>query len=252
MMIPRHLKILDLTRRDSKVRVEYLAKALNVTLQTIRRDLVFLAEQGLIERVHGGATLPSGLRNIGYEQRSQLNDTAKSRIGDACASEVKNGSTVFLGIGTTCESVARALIHRTGLMVMTNNLNAIPILSAGGKNTVMVTGGRLRESDAGLVGPAAVTSLRQFKFDLAIIGCSALDENGDLFDYDLDEVMVSQAVIETSRKTVLVADNAKFDRTAPARIASLSDVSLFCTDEPPHQLHPATVGAGPNLLIAPK
>ncbi|MDA9207780.1 DeoR/GlpR family DNA-binding transcription regulator [Octadecabacter sp.] len=251
-MIKRHLNILDLARRDGEVSVERLATSFGVTLQTIRRDLVILAQQGRLERIHGGAVLPSGLRNIGYEHRRRLNDDAKTRIGIACANEVTNGSTVFLGIGTTCEAVARALIHREGLLIMTNNLNAIPTLSAGGKNTVLVTGGRLRDADAGLIGAATVTSVRQLKFDLAIIGCSALDEEGDVFDYDLDEVMVSQAVIETSRKTILVADNAKFARQAPARIAPLSEISLFCTDQPPHQLHPAAVGTGPNLLIAAK
>ncbi len=250
-MIPRHARILETARRDGQVTVEKLAKTFDVTLQTIRRDLAELAEQGRLERIHGGAILPSGLRNMAYDHRSQLNDSAKSRIGLACAEEVKNGSSLFLGIGTTCEAVARALIHHEGLLVMTNNLNAVPILSASGKNTILVTGGRLRQADGGLVGPHTAASARQFKFDLAIIGCSALDENGDLFDYDLDEVIVSQTVIKHSRTTALVADNAKFDRHAPARIASLSDLGLFCTDKAPHQLLPDVVGTGPNLMIAP-
>lgn len=247
----RHNKILEMARRNGEVNVENLSKTFDVTLQTVRRDLAELAEQGRLARIHGGAILPSGLRNIGYEHRSQLHDTAKARIGLACADEVKNGSSLFLGVGTTCEAVARALIHREGLLVMTNNLNAVPILSVGGKNTIMVTGGRLRQSDGGLIGPQAVASVRQFKFDLAIIGCSAMDENGDLFDYDLDEVIVSQSVIENSQTTALVADNSKFDRHAPARIAPLSDLGLFCTDQAPHQLLPEVVQTGPNLMIAP-
>lgn len=226
----RHAKILELARTEGKVTVDGLATEFGVTLQTIRRDLSDLAKQGRLERVHGGAVLPSGLRNIRYEDRRRLNDEAKARIGLACANEVKNGSSVFIGIGTTCEAVARALVHHEGLLVMTNNLNAVPILSANASNRVMVTGGALRHADAGLIGAQAAVSVRLLKFDLAVIGCSALDQTGDLFDYDLDEVIVSQTVIENSQATALVADRSKFSRQAPARIARMTDIALFVTD----------------------
>ena len=226
----RHQQILEMARRDGKVSVEGLATAFDVTLQTIRRDLSELADQGRLERVHGGAVLPSGLHNIRYEDRRSLNAEAKSQIGLRCASRIPNGSSVFIGIGTTCEAVARALVHHESLMIMTNNLNAAPILSTNDSHTVLITGGRLRHADAGLVGPQAAASARSIKFDLAVIGCSAMDETGDLFDYDLDEVAVSQTVIEASRATALVADSEKFARQAPARIAPLSDFSIFCTD----------------------
>ena len=232
----RHAKILERTRTTGKVTVEDLASTFDVTLQTIRRDLSELAEQGRLERVHGGAILPSGLRNIRYEDRRRLNDDAKARIGLACANEVKNGSSVFIGIGTTCEATARALVHHEGLLVMTNNLNAVPILSANTSNRVMVAGGNVRQSDAGLVGPQAVKSAEKIKFDLAIIGCSALDQTGDVFDYDLDEVAVSQTVIENSHATALVADQSKFSRKAPARVARMSEMSLFVTDETPRSM----------------
>ncbi|SLN32996.1 DeoR/GlpR family DNA-binding transcription regulator [Pseudooctadecabacter jejudonensis] len=243
----RHTKILERARSQGKVTVEGLAAEFDVTLQTIRRDLTDLAEQGRLERVHGGAVLPSGQRNIRYEDRRRLNEAAKARIGLACANEVSNGASIFIGIGTTCEAVARALVHHEGLRVMTNNLNAVPILSANSANSVLVTGGTLRAADAGLVGAQTAQSVRQFKFDLAIIGCSGLDRRGDLFDYDLDEVVVSQTVIENSAATALVADATKFARKAPARIARMSELSVFVTDtKPPELAHtpPRTIIAG--------
>ncbi|MGJ8625116.1 MAG: DeoR/GlpR family DNA-binding transcription regulator [Yoonia sp.] len=227
----RHADILERARRNGKVTVDGLAAAFDVTLQTIRRDLSDLAAQGRLERVHGGAVLPSGLTNIGYDQRRRLNDDAKARIGLACAAQIENGSSLFIGIGTTCEAVARALVHHEGLLVMTNNLNAAPILSSNPSCRVLVTGGNLRAADAGLVGAQTAASVRQFKFDIAVIGCSAMDLRGDLFDYDLDEVIVSQTVIENSAATVLAADTSKFTRKAPARVASLADISMFVTDQ---------------------
>lgn len=244
----RHAEILDRARRNGKVTVDGLAQAFDVTLQTIRRDLSELANQGRLERVHGGAVLPSGITNIGYEDRRRLNDDAKARIGQLCAAQIQNDTSVFLGIGTTCEAVARALVHHEGLLVMTNNLNAVPILSSNPGCKVIVTGGTLRAADAGLVGPQTAASARAFKFDLAVIGCSALDEAGDVFDYDLGEVIVSQTVIEHSRATALVADASKFTRMAPARIAPLSDLSMFVTDTPPTSLRPNA--ANPAILVA--
>lgn len=248
----RHSEILECARRDGKVTVEGLASAFDVTLQTIRRDLSELAQQGRLTRVHGGAVLPSGVNNIGYEDRRRLNDAAKARIGLLCASQIKHGSSLFLGIGTTCEAVARALVHHEGLLVMTNNLNAVPILSANQNCKVLVTGGTLRAADHGLVGGQAAASACRFKFDKAVIGCSALDETGDLFDYDLDEVTVSQTVIKNSQKTILVADASKFERSAPARIASLTELSLFVTDMKPPPLLARTNAAIAPIRVAAK
>lgn len=246
----RHAQILEKARQDGKVTVTGLARSFDVTLQTIRRDLTELADAGQLKRVHGGAVLPSGVTNIGYEDRRRLNAAAKTRVGLRCAAEIKNGSSVFLGIGTTCEAVARALVHHEGLLVMTNNLNTVPILAANPSCRVMVTGGTVRPADAGLVGAQAAAAAHQFKFDMGVISCSALDETGDLYDYDMDEVLVSQTVLNNSRATALVADTSKFDRQAPARIAPLGAVSLFCTDAEPKQLTARPQADFPRILVA--
>jgi len=248
----RHNKILERARHDGKITVNGLAKSFDVTVQTIRRDLTELVEQGRLSRVHGGAVLPSGLTNIGYEDRRRLNSIAKARIGRTCADQINNGTSVFLGIGTTCEAVAYALVHHEGLQVITNNLNAIPILSANPSCRVIVTGGQLRVADAGLVGAQTAASVRQFKFDSAIIGCSAMDSEGGLFDYDLDEVVVSQDVIANSHATILVADAAKFRRKAPARIASLRDVTMLITDQVPKLKKWSSSEIDYTILVAPE
>ena len=89
----------------------------------------------------------------------------------------------------------------------------------------------MRRADGGLIGNLAAETIRQFKFDLAVIGCSALDRDGDMLDFDIREVSVSQTILRQSRKTYLVADHTKFARSAPARIASLADVDVFFTDK---------------------
>jgi len=225
----RHPEILDIVRRDGKVSVETLAAHFGVTLQTIRRDLSDLAEAGKLERVHGGAVLPSGTTNIGYEERRSLNPRAKTDIARACASRIPDDISLFLNIGTSTEAVARELLHHRNLLVVTNNMNVANILVENPDCEIIVTGGHLRRADGGLVGNLASDTIRQFKFDLAVIGCSALDADGDFLDFDIQEVGVSQAIMRQSRKTYLVADGSKFTRSAPARIACLAEIDTFFT-----------------------
>jgi DeoR family glycerol-3-phosphate regulon repressor len=228
----RQPDILEIVRSDGKVTVEGLAERFGVTVQTIRRDLTELADAGRLQRVHGGAILPSGTTNIGYEDRRTLNQEAKRNIAQACAKQIPDGASLFLNIGTSTEAVARELLSRHRLLVVTNNMNVAQILAANPDCQVIVTGGTLRRSDGGLVGNLASNTIRQFKFDIAVIGCSALDQDGDLLDFDFQEVEVSQAIIAQSRRCFLVADHSKFQRTAPARIVSLAEIDMFFTDQP--------------------
>lgn len=244
-------EILDIARRDGRVSVEALAAHFRVTLQTIRRDLAELAAQGRIERVHGGAVLQSTIANIGYEDRRGLNDAAKAAIAARCARDIPNGCSLFLNIGTTTEAVARALMRHRDIMVLTNNMNVANILVENPDCEIILVGGLLRRSDGGLVGAVTTQAILQFKFDLAVISCSALDADGDLLDYDIQEVGVSQTILRQARRSFLVADGSKFQRRAPARIGSLAEIDTFYTDAPPPGVLPAACGEwGTRIVLA--
>jgi len=247
----RHPEILEIARREGKVTVEGLAEHFGVTLQTIRRDLTDLAEAGRLERVHGGAVLSSGTTNIGYEERRSLKSEAKRAIARACAAQIPGNISLFLNIGTSTEAVAMELMHHENLMVLTNNMNVANILAGNHGCDVILTGGQLRRADGGLVGNLATETIKQFKFDLAVIGCSALDREGDLLDFDIQEVSVSQAILRQSRKTFLVADQTKLTRSAPARIASLANIDTFFTDVPlPADLAAVCTAWGTKVVVA--
>ncbi|MFN7168450.1 DeoR/GlpR family DNA-binding transcription regulator [Pannonibacter sp. SL95] len=246
----RQPEILELARQQGKVTVEGLAEHFGVTVQTIRRDLSELSDSGKLERVHGGAILPSGVTNIGYEDRRNLNRDAKTAIATQCARAIPSDVSVFLNIGTSTEAVARELLHHRNLMVVTNNMNVANILVANPECQVIVAGGALRRTDGGLVGNLTTRTIEQFKFDFAVIGCSALDEEGDLLDFDIQEVGVSQTIIRQARKTFLVSDHSKFQRTAPARITSLARIDTFFTDHPlPSPLAIRCEGWGTKVVV---
>ncbi len=244
-------EILDLARQEGKVTVDGLAERFDVTVQTIRRDLSELAEAGKLERVHGGAILPSSVANIGYEDRRGLNDQAKRAIARRCARDIPENISIFLNIGTSTEAVAQELLQHRNLMVVTNNMNVANILVGNPECEIVVAGGVLRRSDGGLIGSLTTATIRQFKFDLAVIGCSALDQDGDLLDFDIQEVGVSQTIIQQARSTFLVADHSKFQRSAPARIASLSEIDTFYTDlSPPTEISAKCAEWHTNIVLA--
>lgn len=232
----RKTQILELARHEGQVMVEDLSQRFDVTTQTIRRDLTELAAEGRLERVHGGAIMPSSLRNVGYRDRQRLNEKAKASIARLCAAQIPNHSSVLLNIGTSTEAVARELMQHEDLTVVTNNLKVADILSANESFRIVVTGGILRTNDGGLVGDLAIQTIEQFKVDHAIIGTSALDIDGDLLDFDLAEVRVSQTIVRWSKRTFLVTDGSKFERSAPVRIASLRDLDAVFTDRMPEAL----------------
>lgn len=247
----RQGEILEIARSEGRVVVEDLAIRFGVAVQTIRRDLGELADAGLLDRVHGGAVLRAGVANIGYTERQRQNAEAKAAIGAACAALIPDNSSLILNIGTTTEAVARALLGHRNLTVVTNNLNVAQILAANESCEVIVAGGSLRRSDGGLVGDLTVQVFEQFKVDLAVIGCSALDAEGDLLDYDLAEVRVARTILRQSRRRLLVADAAKLGRQAPVRLASLAELDGMVTDRPlPAALAAACAGWGTAVHLA--
>ncbi len=229
----RQTEILVLAKKNGRVLVEDLTVRFDVTAQTIRRDLTELCDAGKLERVYGGALLPSGVANIGYEDRRMLYSEEKDRIARLCARSIPDDASIFLNIGTSTEAVARELLGHRNLMVVTNNMNVANILLANPSCEVVVAGGVVRRSDGGLVGDITADMVRQFKVDVAVIGASALDDDGDLLDFDFREVRVTQAVVGNARRTFLVCDHSKFSRSAPVRIASLEDIDTFFTDRDP-------------------
>ena len=227
---PRHEQILELAKLEERVLVDELAARFDVTPQTIRKDLNDLCKQRLLTRIHGGAEFPSGVANFEYEDRRQIAALEKTAIGKAAAALIPNESSLFINIGTTTEAVSEALLDHVGLMAITNNINVANRLRLYPKFEVVMAGGVVRSTDGGIVGETAVDFIRQFKVDHAVIGTSAIDSDGALLDFDIREVKVAQAIIENARNVILVADSTKFERTAPVRIAHISQVDTFVTD----------------------
>ncbi len=231
---PRQLRLLTIVHAMTSASVEQLASQLDVTLQTVRRDVQKLADEGLLLRFHGGVRVPgSTVNNMAHQQRENLYADEKAGIASAVAAAVPNDCSLILNIGTTTEAIARELLQHRGLRVITNNLNVASILRANTASEVIVVGGVVRSRDGGIVGEAAVDFIRQFKVDIAIIGISGIESDGSLRDFDFREVKVSQTIISHAREVWLAADHSKFQRQAMVEVANLSQIDRLFTDAPP-------------------
>jgi DeoR family glycerol-3-phosphate regulon repressor len=232
---PRLVQLLEYVHAHGSVTVDQLATTLGVTLQTVRRDVQRLADEGLLARFHGGVRVPSSTtENLAHQQRENLNAEGKLRIARDVAAAVPDGCSLILNIGTTTEAIARALLNHSGLRVITNNLNVASILSTNASSEVIVVGGVVRGRDQGIVGEAAVDFIRQFKVDIALMGISGIEADGTLRDYDYREVKVSQTIVAHAREVWVAADSSKFNRPAMVEVAKLSQIDRLFTDaEPP-------------------
>ncbi|WP_439240176.1 DeoR/GlpR family transcriptional regulator [Lonepinella sp. BR2474] len=226
----RHQTIVELVTQNGYLSTEELVERLNVSPQTIRRDLNTLAEKDMIRRHHGGAASPSSSENSDYASRKEFLLQEKNQIAQAAAKLIPNGSSLFIDIGTTPEAVANALLDHKDLRIVTNNINAAHILMKNDSFQITLAGGSLRQ-DGGIIGEATVAFISQFRLDYGILGISSIDLDGSLLDYDFHEVQVKRAMMESSRHTLLVSDHSKFHRRAMVKLGNLTELDYFVTDD---------------------
>ncbi|HED13320.1 MAG TPA: DeoR family transcriptional regulator [Gammaproteobacteria bacterium] len=247
----RQKKIQQLVRQQGFASIESLVQHFQKTPQTIRRDLNTLSQLGLLTRYHGGAGLPSSVRNVAYQERKIFCLEEKQRIANLLVQHIPNDASLFINIGTTNEQIAMALKDHDGLRVITNNLNVAYILSRYKNFEIIITGGVVRHRDRGITGEATLEFVNQFKVDYAIIGISGIENDGSLLDFDYREVKVAQAIMANSRAVYLAVDHSKFSRNAMVRLGHVSAVDAIFTDRAlPENFVSIAAEAGTQLYVA--
>jgi len=231
----RQRDILQCAQQHGFVTIDALAERLNVTTQTIRRDINALCRQGILSRFHGGAAFRSSIANLPYEARRDSLAREKASIAARVAAEIQDGSSVFIDIGTTAEAVAMQLVHKRNMRVVTNNLKVVDILGASEGMEITVCGGTLREADRAIIGAATADFIRQFSLDYAVLGVVSISHAGDILDFSLEEEPVTQAILGCARQAYVVADHSKFDRVAMVKVGHVSQAAAIVTDAVPDQ-----------------
>jgi len=229
----RQAYILERVRIDGGVRVADLVRTFNVSDMTVRRDLELLAERGLVEKVHGGATaLPDDpVIEPGFAAKSSMQQPEKDAIAVAAVALVRPRTAIALSAGTTTYAVAQQLLDIAGLTVVTNSPPAADLLHYSGRTdqTIILTGGVRTPSD-GLVGPLAVAALRSVHVDLVVMGVHGMDPHTGFTTPNLLEAETDRALIETGRRLVVVADHTKFGVIGISSIGRLDEADVLITD----------------------
>ena len=247
----RQQKIVEQVKEQGFVTIEALAAQFDVSSQTIRREIIWLDKVEVLQRFHGGAGLREANIRLGYAEKKNTESNAKDKIGQHIARMIPDGASVFLDVGTTIEAVARALIGKKSLRIVTASLPAATILAGQPDIEVFVAGGNVQGPDGSLVGETTIANLAHFKVDYAILGCSGFDDDGTIMDFDAQKVSVKRAMLGNCRQAILTADASKFTRSALIRMSPLGAFQYLVTNEQaPEHIQQHIISSGIRLEIA--
>jgi DeoR family transcriptional regulator, fructose operon transcriptional repressor len=248
----RHQQILERARSAGRVDVASLADELDVTPETIRRDLTALERHGLVRRVHGGA-IP--VERLGFEPgiaaRESVLSGEKERIAKAALDELPQDGAVILDAGTTTVRLAELLPNDRELTVVTHALPVATVLAPRANITLHLIGGTVRGRTLAAVGPWALAALADIHADVVFLGTNGLSAEEGLTTPDLGEAAVKRALVAGARRTVVLADHTKLGRVDFAHVAPLAAVDVVVTDtgaEP--ELVEEIEAAGPRVVRA--
>lgn len=247
----RQKEILDTLHREGRVEVPDLAERLDISAITIRRDLDQLAAAGALRRVRGGAVTVS-LRGEGlpFDVRAVDESALKSRLAEAAVALIADGEAVAIDSGTTGAAAAVALAGRR-VTAMPFSVQGIAALAAGSSVTLLLPGGSVRRPEGTIVGPLAQQTLTGLRFDTTILTCCAAAPAVGVTAYDLDDAAVKRALHAAAQRTILIAEGAKFTRSAMAVVCRLDEVDVLVTDDSaPAEALDRLAEAGVRVVVA--
>lgn len=210
-----------------------LAVALDVSEETIRRDLKRLSKEGLIEKHHGSASLRNYSSESSFEQRYTENREMKEEVAKLAAETINNGDVVFLDIGTTTAFVAHALKDHHDLTIVTNSVVIANIMFSQNNFKTYLTGGEVRSHDGGLFGPDAKEFVSRYCINKAILSTAAIHHAHGFLTHHLNEAELYGEIAKQAEVTLVCADASKYNKRAPIKLFDLEDVDVLLSDKMP-------------------
>jgi DeoR/GlpR family transcriptional regulator of sugar metabolism len=230
----RRQLILEMVRANGAVSLRELARVVQTSEVTVRRDVRALEAEGLLDRRHGGAVLPGGFtRESGFPQKSHLATAEKTAIADLAAGLVEEGEAIVVGAGTTTQELARRLARVPGLTVVTNSLLVAQALAHANRVEVVMTGGTLRGSNYALVGSGAEQSLQGLRVSKAFLSGSGLTAERGLSTSNMLSASVDRALVQAAAEVVVLADHTKLGTDTMFQTVPTDVITRLVTDESP-------------------
>ncbi len=228
---PRQSKIFLLLREEGQAKVSFLSKTFNVTEPTIRQDLAILENKGLIVKVHGGAILKNvseQVRTLSLEHKENM--VMKSMIGKKAASLVNNGDSIILDAGSTTTEMAKNLIGKINLAVVTNSLNIALLLGSIPSIEIQMPGGGFRAPTLSLGGDLSSDFFSKIHADKLFLAAVGFSFESGVTTPGLNDLSIKKAMIKSAEKVFLIIDSTKIGKTSFGVICGLSDIHAVITD----------------------
>lgn len=205
----RSKQILEYLKDKKSAGVEELAKLLFVSSATIRRDLTEMQKLGQVERSHGGVILMESAEEISIFIRQTKNAREKEKVASIALRHLPEFKTVFIDNSSTCLALAERMnfTHKT---VITNGLQAATKIAGRDNITLIMPGGEIKSNTTALTGSLTLNSLQNFRFDIALLSCAAIDKEGS-YEFSLESSQIKKAVLERSKIKILLFDNTKIN-----------------------------------------
>mgnify|MGYP001038423329 CR=1 FL=1 len=237
----RHQRILSLLKSSNQVSANDLAELLDVSRETVRRDLLDLEGSGQIDRVHGGAVLKRKDNEAPFEARKGAHHRAKQDIARKAVSLIEPGSSIMVDAGTTTTVFGEVLAKLSGIMVVTNSIDiAQTIRAAGSDIDLILLGGQLVSDVPATYGELTLSEIARFNVDQVFIAPVAVDVSDGAFSFEIKEAEVARAMVARACETVILCDRSKLSATSRVKFCDANQIGTLVTDSraEPEQLAP--------------
>ena len=228
----RHRLLIEFINNQKNVSIADVCEHFTISEATARRDLDLLAERSLIERVHGGAVSKETRYNeppVLLREKEQYQE--KKRIALAATKLIEDGETIFLGSGTTVAEVAKNLVNRKNITIITNSVLVINNLVEHPDITTIMVGGILRHSEFSLIGHLTNEALSGLRADKVIIGIHSIDPQYGLTSGYMPEIVTDRAILGIGKQTIVLADHSKCGKVSVAFLAPVNSIDILVTDQ---------------------
>jgi len=248
----RRERITAVVREASRASVDELASMLDISRETVRRDLALLSEQGVLRKVHGGAVHFQTARESPIDDRKAAARSEKIAIAHAAARLFAPGDSLFIDAGTTTGYFAKALGRVGSFAVITNSVViAAELWNAPNRSDIYLLGGKYFGDNQEVLGPLAVEQIHNLNADHVVLTIGAMDATGKCMDFSADEAFVARAMIASARRTTILADSTKLERHALFQVCEASQIDRLVTDKPPpRDLAEALKAAEVEVIVA--
>lgn len=278
-LVPRQEQMLECINKTGHKTISELAQMFSVSEQTVRRDIIKLSQLNLAARYRGGispikqnnessasADVPNNLGiieqnfssgtgvmvvNKGIEERARSCVAEKAAIAKEVCKLIPENSSLFLTIGTTVECIAKELLNKHSLMVITNSARVIPILYTHAGISLSIPSGQVSGKNGGIDGPNTLSDLRRFRTDFFITSIGSIEQDGCLLDFEVNGTAQAQLMMQQAKISILACDHTKFNARAAVLFANLQDFDYLVVDqEPPSWVRPLLQTSKTKIIIA--